>query len=228
MELKDRIASFVTYSGKNLSELSRYVGFKTPQALRELIAGNTKTLSDAALQKITTAYPEINRVWLLTGEGEMLNQNTEESLVDTGQSDISIPTSDSDDWVPLLPVEAMAGSLQGFAEGVELSLCRKVKAPVKGADWAIQISGDSMEPDYKNGSYLFIKRMTGTFIPWGHTMVVDTYDGVVVKDIYPVEGNDDVIEARSINPKYPPFRIDKSIVIGIYRVLGGTFVNSTI
>lgn len=137
-------------------------------------------------------------------------------------------SSDDPDYVSLLPLEAMAGTLQGFSEGVELSSCRKIKSPVKGADWAIQISGDSMEPDYRNGSYLFIKKMTGKLIPWGHTLVVDTLDGVVVKNIYPCENDDEYIEAQSINPKYPPFKIEKSIVIGLYRVLGGTFINSTI
>ena len=134
---------------------------------------------------------------------------------------------DESDFVPLLPVEAMAGSLQNLSDGIELSNCRKIKSPVNGADWAIQVSGDSMEPDYRNGSYLFIKKMTGSFIPWGNTMVIDTYDGVIVKNIFPAD-EDEYIEARSINPKYPPFKIEKSIILGIYRVLGGTFINSTI
>lgn len=133
-----------------------------------------------------------------------------------------------DDYVPLLPVEAMAGSLQEFSEGFALRDCKKIKSPVQGADWAIQISGDSMEPDYKNGSYLFIKKMSGGFIPWGQTLVVDTIDGVVVKDIFPIENTDAVIEARSKNTKYPPFRIDTSCILGMYRVLGGSFINSTI
>lgn len=132
------------------------------------------------------------------------------------------------DYVPLIPVEAMAGTLQAFSEGVGSASCRKIMSPVKGAEWAIQISGDSMQPDYKNSSYLFIKKMAGSFIPWGQTMVIDTYDGVVVKEIYPFEDNDDYIEARSINPKYPPFQIEKSSIIGIYRVLGRTFINTTI
>lgn len=135
---------------------------------------------------------------------------------------------DDEDYVPLLPVEAMAGSLQGYSRGVALRDCRKIKSPVNGADWAIQISGDSMEPDFRNGSYLYIKKLSRSFIPWGHTLVVDTIDGVVVKEIYPVEGTDEFIEARSINKKYPPFKIETSCIIGMYRVLGGSFVNSTI
>lgn len=190
----------------------------SPSNLKNMLDGK-QTITDKTMHRISDAYPEFNVKWLKDGEGSMLL--TERYNEVNSQND-------DPDYVPLLPVEAMAGSLQGFSEGVELAGCRKIKSPVKGADWAIQISGDSMEPDYKNGSYLFIKKMTGSFIPWGQTMVVDTYDGVVVKDIYPVEENQSVIEARSINKKYPPFRIEKTIVIGIYRVLGGTFINSTL
>lgn len=142
---------------------------------------------------------------------------------------IVIEKTDSDsDYVPLLPVEAMAGSLQGFSEGVALMDCRKIKSPVQGADWAIQISGDSMEPDYKNGTYLYIRKLSGGFVPWGQTIVVDTIDGVVVKDIFPIADTDAFIEARSKNSKYPPFKIDTSCILGMYRVLGGSFINSTI
>lgn len=176
-----------------------------------------QSITKKTLEKILTAFPNINRDWLISGEGDMLNGEIN-----------NIGVKPDSDYIPLLPVEAMAGTLQGFSEGVELANCRKIKSPVKGADWAIQISGDSMEPEFRNGSYLYIRKMRGAFIPWGHTMVVDTYDGVVVKNIFPVEGNEDYIEARSINPKYPPFKIETSSILGFYRVLGGSFINSTI
>lgn len=76
MELRERILRLVEHSGKQISEFSRFAGFKTPQAIRELIKGNTKTLSDAARIKIITAFPEINEKWLVTGKGEMLHQDT--------------------------------------------------------------------------------------------------------------------------------------------------------
>lgn len=190
------------------------------------------TITKKTFDKIYKAFPRININWVKTGKGEMLLVDNfkpyKTSMTEYGGvSDVKVDyKSDGSDYVPLLPVEAMAGTLQGFSEGVELYNCRKIKSPVKGADWAIQISGDSMEPDYKNGSYLFIKKLTGGMMMWGHTMVVDTLDGVVVKQIYPL--NDDFIEARSINTKYPPFQIEKSIILGFYRVLGGVFINSTI
>ena len=213
----ERIKKVLDYLSLNARALSINLNLSSPQIFYDIKAGKCGISKDIA-NKIQDKF-FISASWLLTGEGEMLKESAQNNEVST-DSDI--------DYVPLLPVEAMAGTLQGFSEGVELKNCRKIKAPVKGADWVIQISGDSMEPDYKNGSFLYIKKMSGTFIPWGHTLVLDTLDGVIVKDIYPVEDNEECIEARSINKKYPPFKIEKSIILGIYRVLGGSFINSTL
>lgn len=63
------------YSGLSIPKFSLSVGFKTPQTIREILKGNTKTLSDAVFFKITSRYPEINKQWLRTGEGEMVRGN---------------------------------------------------------------------------------------------------------------------------------------------------------
>ena len=60
MILRERIKELVRYSGLTIPKFANYVGFKTPQAVRELVKGNTKTLSDAAIIKILKAYPEIS------------------------------------------------------------------------------------------------------------------------------------------------------------------------
>ena len=130
--------------------------------------------------------------------------------------------------VPLLPVAAFAGNLQSWSEGYELSQCEKIIAPVKGVDFAIRLSGDSMEPVLHNGSTLFIKRINEkAFLPWGNMMVVDTENGVLVKAVYPVPEEPNMIEARSVNPKYPPIRIPGESIFGIYRILSATTAYAT-
>lgn len=229
MTIYERLNTFLDYKNLNTSKFEQSCGLSNGSASK--LSENTRR---STFGKISEAFPDLNIDWLKSGEGEMiLNKNikpykipeTEQILVSDVKDNYK---TDNSDYIPLLPVEAMAGTLQGLSEGVELANCRKIKSPVKGADWAIQISGDSMEPDYRNGSYLYIRKMRGAFIPWGHTMVVDTYDGVVVKNIYPIEGTEDYIEAKSINPKYPPFKIETSSILGFYRVLGGSFINSTV
>ncbi len=78
-----------------------------------------------------------------------------------------------------------------------------------------------MEPMFTDGSLLFIRRINDrSFIPWGNPLVVDTDNGVVVKCLFPGHKGSESIEARSLNPTYPPFDIPYASVFGIYRILG--------
>ncbi|WP_304977077.1 S24 family peptidase [Duncaniella muris] len=224
MILQDRIKTLVEYSGLTIPKFSAYVGFKTPQAVRELIKGNTKTLSDSAIHKIIIAYPEISEDWLLTGEGEMLKPNFK---VD----EIEIPTKEElkqvlvkGYWVPLIPTEALANSLAEYiGPGVRRTDCQNIISPVPGAEFAITISGDSMEPKFHDGMVVFLKKINdAAFIPWGNTLVLDTENGAFIKDVFPVKDNESLIEARSLNTIYPPLIIPKSSIYGMYRVLNAT------
>lgn len=128
----------------------------------------------------------------------------------------------------LLPVDAMAGNLSGWAESVSLRDCEKIVSPVPGAEFAIRITGDSMEPLYHDGMYVFIRKLTDSFIPWGNPFVLDTDNGVVIKRIFPIEDNPKYIIARSENPYYPSYEIPVNSIFGIYRILGGSFIVSTL
>ena len=48
MILSQRIEALLEYSNMNIPKFAEFVGFKTPQTVRELIKGNTKSLSEAA------------------------------------------------------------------------------------------------------------------------------------------------------------------------------------
>lgn len=82
MELQDRIRKVVEYSGLSITKFSKSVGFDTPQTIRELLYGRTKSLSYQALNKISTAYPEINKDWLGNGKGDMLASSASRSVRD--------------------------------------------------------------------------------------------------------------------------------------------------
>lgn len=88
MELPERIAKIVELSGMSIPQFSTYVGFKTPQTVRELLKGNTKTLSYQAKEKIADAFPNININWLATGEGEMLKNSN--NTISEGDNNITV------------------------------------------------------------------------------------------------------------------------------------------
>ncbi len=144
----------------------------------------------------------------LSGKGRMLNPFDE-----IEQDDIV--------YVPLLPIAAQGGSLNDFVVSVKDSDCERVVSPVRGADFAITVSGDSMAPEYPSGSQIIIKKINErAFIKWGEAYVLDTCNGTVIKLIVPSE-REGYIKCVSINsnPKYAPFEVSFEDIYGIYRVL---------
>lgn len=54
--------------------LSTKINLKRSQNLYDILDGKVKRISHSLSGKIISAYPDINENWLLTGEGNMLNQ----------------------------------------------------------------------------------------------------------------------------------------------------------
>jgi transcriptional regulator with XRE-family HTH domain len=122
--------------------------------------------------------------------------------------------------VPLLPIFAQAGHLTEWSEGVDESKCERVISPVKGIDMAIHIYGESMSPDIPNGSVCYVRRVTGKVIDYGRAYILDTVDGPVVKYLRP--GSDDnhiLCQSANSDPKFAPYEVEKSDILGMYRVV---------
>lgn len=207
-EVQVRLLEFLKFKRIRQTEFTRQLGVSP-----SYVMAMRRSISDDKVKKIRKYYPELNTDWLLYGEGEM--------LVDASNDKSEKPEVMIEGFeVPLLPVAAFAGNLQSWSEGVELAQCEKIVAPVRGADFAIRISGDSMEPALHNGSTIFIKRINDkAFVPWGNTLVIDTENGVLVKNVFPMSEEAGMIEARSVNPNYPPIKIPQESIYGMYRIL---------
>lgn len=123
--------------------------------------------------------------------------------------------------VLLIPISAQGGSLNEFVVSVKGSECERIISPIRGADFAIQVSGDSMAPEYPNGSRVFIKKINErAFIEWGKTYVLDTCNGTVIKTLVPSDDKDSV-RCISINPDpiYAPFDVRFEDMYGLYKVM---------
>lgn len=145
-----------------------------------------------------------------------------DNLIDRIKSLMNEQVKDSDTkgkTLPVIPVEAMAGTLGEFADSIHAYDCERMVSPIKGADYAIKVCGDSMTPEIPNGSQILIKKIfEEEFVEWGKIFCLDTRNGAVIKKIYPTD-NPEVVECRSVNPEYPPFRVNVKSINGWYRVL---------
>lgn len=195
--------------------------YNDPKAVKTYnIISERNGVSKNMLDEILGAYPEINRTWLLTGEGEMLKK-TEGKPESNADMSTAIPVVVGDGTIPLLPISAQGGTLNDFVTSVMKRDCERVISPINGADFAITVSGDSMAPEYPSGSHVIIKKINErAFIDWGRTYVLDTCNGVVIKRLMPADnGNASKVKCVSINPAYPPFEVSLQDVYGIYRVM---------
>ena len=207
--VKERLQQFLKAEGISGSEFSRKMDLSPAY-----VASMRKGMPMDKVEKLIQLYPQLNRDWLLYGEGKMYREELEDKGIDLHRLDRQL--------VPLVPTQAEAGSLSLYADGVRLEECNMIYNPRKDiqVDIAIQVRGESMEPNIHNGTYLFLKRINDkAFIPWGSPLVVDTENGSVVKMLFPSPKGDDFLEARSYNKDYPPFQIPTDSINGIYRII---------
>ena len=151
----------------------------------------------------------------------ILDGESEVTLKSPLENPMQQPEGTTAKLVPLLPISAQGGSLNDFVVSVKNSDCEKVVSPIKGADYAIPVSGDSMAPEYPNGSHIFIKKINErAFIEWGKVYVLDTCNGTVVKVLVPSE-KEGFVKCLSINkdPIFAPFDVAWGNIYGVYRVL---------
>lgn len=223
--VKGRLLEFLRHERLSQVEFAERLGVSPTY-----IGAMRKGLSADKMLRLSELFPRLNREWLAYGVGEMLLDAPQAPAKEKGVAKRR-PKEERGDLVPLLPVEAFAGSLQEWSRAVRREECEEIHSPVRQVDFAIRISGDSMEPEFSDGTTLFVRKITDrNFMPWGHPVVFDTSNGVIFKLIYP--GDEDAeepyVEARSLNPRYPAMRIATDTLHGIYKVCAAVRIYNTI
>ena len=189
-EFKDTINKIRYRSGLNQAQIAERVGVK--KSYISDVLGGRAPYSDSLRKKINNAFPEFE----LRSDG-----------------------SDKID-IPLLPVLAHAGHLVDFSEAVMDYDCEKITTPLKGAEIAVPIYGESMTPEFPSGSIVFVKRIDeSAFIEWGKCYILDTVNGSIIKYLAPGEGGNVRCISANPDPMYAPFEVKKTDILGIYKVL---------
>jgi hypothetical protein len=71
---------FIKYAGLSARQFDLSIGASNGYTLR--MQKNNASVGSDVIENILKVYPQLNVVWLLTGEGEMLKENKEELILD--------------------------------------------------------------------------------------------------------------------------------------------------
>ena len=221
--MKERLSQIVEYYKLSVREFERIIGV-SEGVINKTLQRNTG-LKAETIQKIVEKFPQISLNWIVLGQGEMFNN------VANYDNTISVAkqTSNPNEGLPLIPIEAIAGIPSIDEIGVTFADCKKYVVPEfesKGADYMIRVSGSSMYPKYSNGDILACKYIENVlFLQWGKIYVIDSSQGALVKRVFQDETNPDNLILVSDNKEnYPPFSFPKSdirslsIVVGVIRL----------
>lgn len=206
MGVKERVLLFIESLNMPVSRFEKQCGLSNGY-LRSVKGA----FSINKIEDILKAFPELNREWLLNGNGQMLAER-EKQFRDAKK-----------DVLPLIPYPAIGGYTEdnwtALLNDCPLYAIPDIKTP---ADFLIKVGGDSMNPKYQEGDLLACKMIQEIlFFQWGKTYVIDTSQGVMVKNIYEdAENKENILLVSENKDKYPPFAIPRSDIRKIALVVG--------
>lgn len=85
MDIVSRLKKFLDHAGISNSQFADTCVIPRP-TLSQLLNGRNKKVSDEVIAKIHRAYPSLNIMWLLFGDGEMISGGENNSDVDENLS----------------------------------------------------------------------------------------------------------------------------------------------
>lgn len=196
-----RLEQVIKWTGLSTNKFAHTVGLKRSENLYQIKRGSfgvSKELSSL----ITKKYPQINRSWLLTGDGQMM-------------AGVSAAGIDPDNVIPFYNIDA---TQLGTIDPEKHKPMYNISVPV-AADFAAQCVGNSMAPDIPNGATVVLKRTDlENFLP-GSAYLVVTKDFATIKIARSVAGDSSKLLLQPRNTAdFDEIVVERSKVRKLYAV----------
>ncbi len=221
--VKQRLMMFKDYLGIGQAKFEKLAGLSN---------GYLNQLRNAPgavkLQSIIYAFPELNKNWLLTGEGNMLNSPAEESaaLPAHMEDGAHLPVLDVDyKLVPIIHIDSVGG-IHSSNDIIEEPEYIEGYVPFTGArdgDLVIHESGDSMAPTIPAGSLMLVRRVDGwrDYLGYGNIFVLVLRDGRrITKEVTRFDDNPhEFVYCVSHNDAVPNEELPKGCIVEVWKVI---------
>lgn len=214
--IKERLIAFKDYLGMRTRPFEEKCGLSNGY-LKNLKRG----MGAEKIEDILQTFPQLNRLWLMTGEGNMLNDDSPSQP--TTPQPPQEPTHIIKYWVD---VDTSAGYVDFPTNPDEREYKKIVLPDFKDCTDAVNLCGDSMYPLYKNGEVIVLKRWDESFIDYGNVYLIITKNGNrMVK--YIRQGSDDAhVLCLSENKNFDSFEILRDDILQLYIVKGSIKKNT--
>ena len=223
MRIIERLDKYIKFNELNDNQIT--VNCELSVGLLGKARKGDSDLGKKAIDKILNFYQDINKTWLLTGEGSMLKspQMNEAKAIDV----------DMFMHIPLVPVTAQGGYLRGYGDQEYIDSLPSIPVIVdktyKGKYRVFEVEGDSMDDGSRYALYdgdkilcREVKRelwKSKLHIRDWFFVVVHQYEGITVKQIinHNVENGD--IVCHPLNPIFDDFSLNLDDVTELYNVI---------
>lgn len=217
---KERLILFISYLGIGQSRFEKNCG------LSNGYVNNSKgNFGASKLDDILQRYPELNRTWLMTGEGEMLkaagqsNAKMIGGVYQAGQKDDRVL------MVDYVPIAASATFIDNLGNSTEPEL-EKFPVIPQGNEGesserlcVFEVEGESMAPNIPSGALILGKEIPERSWHYAEGVVVAVYDQYLV--VKRVARNalltDNYLILRSDNPDYGEMLVQLSDIRALYK-----------
>lgn len=217
-KIGNKLREYFENQGITQKEVAERIGIK-PQYLTK-IYNDDREIGKNMATKWTTQFG-LSKVWLLTGEGEMLSSS---KTPDAEISEPSVPQMSYSSGQPYYNVD--------FIGGFDLVLDDQTIKPEYNIDFKpfnksgvmwCNITGHSMEPKISHGDIIAIKEVVNwqEFLNMGETYAIVTTNNLRTVKVIRKGSDENKYRLVPINIKeYDEQEISKNMVMRVFEVLG--------
>lgn len=221
--VKERLVTYLKHKKLGQNKFEKQAGLSVGHISKIKIAPRPMVLD-----KILAAAPDLNKVWLLTGEGEM--------IVEPKKADEAVIVAPQVYMAPLISKYAYAGVTAGWGDDDNMDSLPKypmfVDHDPHGQYYAIEVKGDSMDDgtdrSIKDGSIALCRVVPPELYRDSHlhihrwVFVIVTNDGILIKKIEEHNLEAGTLTLESYNNMYQDTTISLADVKCIMNVVSVT------
>ncbi|MBB6275506.1 S24 family peptidase [Porphyromonas circumdentaria] len=220
--VKLRLLQFIRHIGISIKAFEGQCGLSNGYISSMRVGIGSEKLDD-----ILRHYPDLNRRWLLYGEGRMLLSQQEEA----GEGSALLTDQNSLKYYYLM--SATASNIEGIEDSEQQQPYTRINFPGYEGCVGFNVTGDSMYPTAKEKDIVVVSPERVDTIINGEVYLVVTRDGQRMIKRLCIVGQDEesgpIIRCISDNENqtlYAPFEIFGANIHNIFRVKG--FISNTL